>query len=317
MKRISTLLRTPEDFFAAIPKTIVENIQFRKQLHFKMAGDAGLYQAYLEFCAQDPKILFNSGFFVYEARALPGFQNVPFILRPQQELAINRLKIAIDEGHNILFDKSREEGASELICKMFAAYFLLYNDMYFLVGSRVEDMVDKSTTIKSDNQGLNRVYGNHRCLFHKILYGITTLPPYMQPELRKSHRRLETMNINSKKGGEATTNNFGAGDRAKAVLIDECARVEPDIAQYIIDNVQDVTPCAIYNSTHFIWGSGHPFCRLMNSNKIEIITLGWEDNPTKNEGLYHSPERGIVDLIDVEYYKEHFPGVLKYAKPIE
>jgi hypothetical protein len=285
-----------------------------------MAGDPGMYQAYLELCAKKRQILFNSAFWVYEARALPGEQNIPFILRPKQEFAIDRLQYAIDNAlplnpHNLLFDKSREEGASEIICKMFASYFLLYGDMYFLVGSRVEDYVDKATTIKPDNQGLMRVYGNHKCLFHKVLYAMTTLPPYMQPNLRKSHLLLENMDNNSKIGGEATTNNFGAGDRAKAVLVDECARIEPDIARYIIDNIQDTTPCAIYNSTHFKWGEGHPYAQLINSNKVEVVTLGWEDNPTKNKGLYYTPEPDKIIIRDIDYYRDRCPAVFKHIEP--
>lgn len=314
MKRISTLLETPEDFYRAIPTTIVENIQFRKRLHSRMAGDTGMYKTYLELCALKPQILYNSAFWVYEARAKPGMQNVPFILRPQQDYAVDRMKLAIDEGHNLLFDKSREEGATELITKMFTAYFLLYSDMYFLVGSRVEDYVDKATGVKPDKNGLMRVYGNHKCIFHKLLYALTTLPPYMQPNLRKSHLIVENLDNGSAIGGEATTFNFGAGDRAKAVLVDEAARIEPDVAQFISDNIQDTSPCCIYNSTHFKYGSGHPFAKLLNSNKIEVITLGWEMNPTKNEGLYHSPEVGIVDLLDVQWYRENYPEILQYAK---
>ena len=228
MRAMKTILRSPEDFLKEIPRNIPENLAFRKRIHTKMADDAGMYQAYLELCALKPQILFNSAFWVYEARALPGLQNIPFILRPQQDYGIERLRNAIDTGNNLLFDKSREEGASEIICKMFAAYFLLYSDMYFLVGSRVEDYVDKATTIKPDGNGIMRTYGNHKCLFHKILYAMTTLPAYMQPPLRKSHLLLENMENNSKIGGEATTFNFGAGDRAKAVLVDEAARIEPD-----------------------------------------------------------------------------------------
>jgi hypothetical protein len=279
-----------------------------------MCEDEGMYNAYLEFCRIKPQILFNSAFWVYEARAEPGKQNIPFLLRPKQDYAVDRMKYAIDNAapmtpHNLLFDKSREEGASEVICKMFASYFLLYTDMYFLVGSRVEDFVDKATGVKPDKFGVNRVYGNHKCLFHKILYAITTLPAYMQPALRKSHLLVENMDSGGKIGGEATTMNFGAGDRAKAVLIDECARIEPDIAQYIIDNIQDTTACAIYNSTHFKWGSGHPYAELIDSNKIEVVTLGWEDNPVKNPGLYETPDQDEIIIRDISYYRDKCPKV--------
>jgi hypothetical protein len=319
MKRMTTLLKSPKDFLRAIPSDVAENIKFRKHIHSKMAEDAGMFQAYMELCAQKPQILFNSAFWIYEPRAMPGKQNIPFMLRPQQDFAIDRLKYAIDTAsplnpHNLLFDKSREEGATEIICKMFAAYMLMYSDMYFLVGSRVEDFVDKATAIKEDKDGLAHVYGNHKCLMHKILYAFTTLPPYMQPNLRKSHLLVENMDNNSKIGGEATTMNFGAGDRAKAVLIDEAARIEPDVFQYISDNIQDTTSCCIYNSTHFRWGSGHGYAKLINSNKIEVVLLSWESNPTKNEGLYHSPEMGVVDIIDVEYYRKNYPEILEFAE---
>lgn len=301
-----------------IPRELDKNIEFRMDLHGKMAKDRGMFDAYMELCAKKPQILFNSAFWVYEARAMPGKQNVPFILRPTQELGVDRLKYAIDTAtaenpHNLVFDKSREEGASEIICKMFAAYFLMYGDMYFLVGSRVEDYVDKGTNIKDTRLG-KKVFGNHKCLFHKILYALCSLPPYMQPQLRKSHLLVENLYNNSKIGGEATTDNFGAGDRAKAVLVDECARIEPGIAQYIIDNIQDTTHCAIFNSTHFKWGSGHPYAKLINSNKIEVVTLGWETNPTKNYGLYRSPELDEIEVSDINYYRDMCPGIFNHIE---
>lgn len=313
MQKIHKILKSPESFLDAIPRTIPENLEFRIKLHSKMAHDPKMYQAYLELCGVKPAILFNSSFSVYEPRALPGYQNVPFILRPKQELAVDRLHWAIENAtannpHNIVVDKSREEGATELITKLFTVHFLLHGDTYFLVGSRVEDFVDRGTNVKDTPLGM-KVFGSHKTLFHKILYGLCSLPPYMQPALRKSHLLVENLYNSSKIGGESTTDNFGAGDRAKAVLVDECARVEPTIAQYIIENIQDTTHCAIFNSTHFRWGSGHPFAKLLNSNKIEVVTLGWEDNPVKNPGLYRSPDLDAIEIIDIDYYRNKCPTI--------
>lgn len=120
--------------------------------------------------------------------------------------------------------------------------------------------------------------------------------------------------------GEATNESFGAGNRATAVLIDEVARIEPEPAQYIIDNIHDITQCCIYNSTHFRWGAGHPFARLLRSNKVEIITLGFEDNPEKNVGMYRSTKRGYIEIKDIDYYKKKFPKIfttLNAHEPIE
>jgi len=310
-KRLSTLFNDPDMLLNAIPRDIEENLRWRIGLHSKMSQDAGMLQAYLELCRIKPQILFNSAFFVYEARAMPGRQNVPFILRPKQEIGIERLKVAIDNAtemnpHNLIFDKSREEGATEIICKMFGAYFLLYEDMSFLVGSRAEHFVDQGVRVPTKG---TRVPGLHKSLMHKILYGLWNLPGYMRPNMFKSHLSLENLDNGSKIGGEATTDNFGAADRAKAVLVDEAARIEPNVAQYIIDNIQDVTPCCIFNSTHFKWGSGHPYAKLINSNKIEVITLGWEDNPVKNGGLYNSPEMDVIQIKDIDYYREKCPVI--------
>lgn len=297
-KLISTILRTPEDFLAAIPRTIPENLLFRQRLHRKLADDTGLYAAYLELCKSKPQILFDSAFSVYEARALPGFQNPPFILRPQQTYAIDRMKLAVDEGHNLIVDKSREEGATELIIKLFTTYFLLYNDMFFLIGSRKEDLVDQGTDIKH-----GRVVGPHQCLFAKLLYGLNSLPKYMQPNILKRHRFLENLDNGCAVEGEATNESFGAGNRAKAVLVDEVARIEPNLAQFIVDNIQDTSPCCIYNSTHFRWGNGHPYAKLLKSGKTEIVELGWESNPVKNSGLYNSPDEDILEIKDIQYYR--------------
>jgi hypothetical protein len=109
--------------------------------------------------------------------------------------------------------------------------------------------------------------------------------------------------------GEATSESFGAGNRATAALVDECARIEPEPAQYIIDNIHDTTPCCIYNSTHFRWGAGHPYAKLLRSGKIEIITLAYEDNPEKNYGMYRSPHSGEIEIKDIEYYRQRCPAI--------
>jgi hypothetical protein len=115
--------------------------------------------------------------------------------------------------------------------------------------------------------------------------------------------------------GEATNESFGAGNRATAVLIDEVARIEPEVAQFIVDNIHDTSECCIYNSTHFRWGAGHPFAKLLRSNRVEVVTLGYEDNPEKNKGAYYTPVQDEVELIDVDYYRHNFPEILTYAEP--
>lgn len=311
-KEFSSIASNPAQFLEAIPREVVANIAFRKDLHAFLSENALAQQLYLYNVAANPAILFNSSLWTYNPKKDSQCRNVPFILRPAQEVAIATLKRAIDEGFDVAIDKSREEGASELLCKLFLSYWLLSPEGYFLIGSRKEELVDQSTDIKC-----GRVIGPHQTLFHKILYGLANLPIWWKVNFSKRHRFLQNLDNGSMIEGEATNESFGAGNRATAVLIDEVARIEPEPAQYIIDNIHDTTQCCIYNSTHFKWGAGHPYAKLLRSNKIEIITLGFEDNPTKNYGMYRSPKNGFIEIKDTEYYTNNFPEIFTTITPGE
>lgn len=301
---------TPDDFFQLIPKEPIQNIGFRKELHSLICQDEKLKKLYLEMCWAKPQIMFDSAFFTYNPRMPAGLRNVPFILRPQQVEAIDALKYAIDDGHNIAINKNRDEGATEIICKLFIIYWLLSPNTSFLIGSRKEEFVDKSTELVN-----GRLIGTHKCLFHKLLYTLHTLPQYLVPQFVKTHLQLINLENNSGINGESTNESFGAGDRATAVLIDELARIEPTIAQSIIENINDVSDCCIYNSTHFKWGAAHPFNKLLKENKVKTFTLSWEGNPQKSVGLYKSPSKGIIKLEDLDYYKKTYLDVFNcYTK---
>ena len=301
---VNIKFETPDDFFQLIPTEPVKNVEFRKELHTLLCKDEKWKKVYLEMCWVKPQIMFNSAFFTYNPRKPVGLRNVPFILRPKQVEGITCLKRAIDCGHNIVFDKSRDEGATEIICKLFIVYWLLCPDSSFLIGSRKEEFVDKSTELIN-----GRIVGTHKCLFHKLLYALYSIPEYLRPAFSKTHLQLINLENNSGINGESTNESFGAGDRATAVLVDELARIEPTIAQSIIENINDVSNCCIYNSTQFKWGAAHPFNKLLKEGKIEKFILGWETNPTKNEGFYKSNKKGEIQIIDLEYYHQKYPGV--------
>ena len=293
---------SPNAFLEAIPTDIAENVLFRISLHKYLTGDKGAQSVYLEMCDKKPQIAFNSSYFTYDPRQPIGLQARPFILRPQQSLFVDAIKDAIDNQHDLAVDKTREEGATEVICKMFGLYFLLRPEVYFLVGSRKEDLVDNSVEIRN-----GRLVGPHQTLFHKIMYGLVNLPAWIPLNITKKHLFLQNLDTNAMIEGESTNESFGAGNRATAVLVDEAARIDPEPAQFIIDNIHDTTRCAIFNSTHFRHGSAHPYNHLLISNKIPVIELGYETNPEKATGLYTSPEKGVVELVDINYYAQKYP----------
>ncbi|MEK0336958.1 MAG: hypothetical protein QQN41_05930, partial [Nitrosopumilus sp.] len=81
-------------------------------------------------------------------------------------------------------------------------------------------------------------------------------------------------------------------------------------------SVHDVSNCIIYSSTHWL-GSGHCFNQALSKETTRVVELIWHTNPTKNQGLYTSPEPGEIELIDVDWYKEKYPEVLEYAMETE
>jgi hypothetical protein len=120
---------------------------------------------------------------------------------------------------------------------------------------------------------------------------------------------------NSSFAGETTNENFGAGSRGTALLLDEIGRVELAIAESIEGSVHDVADCVIYSSTHWL-GLNHTFNKVLKKPSTEIINLLWYDNPDgEAEGLYKTPEPGVIELIDVEYYQKTHPEIFQYAEP--
>ena len=154
-------ISTPEDFIELIPRTIPENIVFRQELHSILAKDKAAQVDFLQMCYLKPQIAFDTAFWTFDPRQPHGLRNLPFILRiPKHIECVNTIKDAIDNEHTLIINKSRDEGATEMICKFFCLYWLLVGETMFLVGSRKEEFVDRT--------------GDHKSLFHKIEYGIRT-----------------------------------------------------------------------------------------------------------------------------------------------
>ena len=171
---------TPEQFNSIVPRDIIGNLEFRKKLAKLVTCDLSLQKTILEMVSVRPQIAYDCFFWTYNPRNKAGLRHLPFILRPHQIITVDQIKDAIDNQHDLLIEKSRDEGATELISKYFALETILYPGGSYLVGSRKEDYVDGSTCIDLEHE---RVTGSARSIFHKILYGIVHLPPWMRPNL--------------------------------------------------------------------------------------------------------------------------------------
>jgi hypothetical protein len=291
-----TKIDSPELFFQNIPKSLDENIEFRKNLHRLLAKDTEFQKTFLQLCKADPRIMFNAVFWVFEPRPPIGPRNFPFILRPNEEDALLKVNKCVNEGRSAAINKTREEGATETLMKYSTWKFLLFPETVILWGSRTEELVDKSN--------------DPMTLFAKIDYAIKNLPPWWRGllHLERTFKNIRNLDNGSSINGEATSAHFGASKRATFVGLDEFGQVEPQVANSIEFSVFSVSNCIIYNSTHF-YGPTHAFARVLDKPGIERITMMWYNNPVKNEGLYESTKVGEVTVLDKKYYLEKRPEI--------
>ena len=290
-----------EGFISQIPCDVSGNLQFRIDLHRLLAKDKSAQQVFWQMCKQDLQILFDTSFWTLDPRKPWGMQNQPFILRPKQIPAVHTIDRCIKEGHDVGINKTRDEGASEIVAKIFSAWCMLYERVSFILGSDKKDDVDN--------------IGNDYTLFAKVDNVFENLPSWMGFKFEKDGGCIKRKDMllrigltNSAIIGETTNENFSAGSRATAMALDEIGRIRKSVAESIEGTVHAVTNCVIYTSTHWL-GQNHTFNICLNKETTEVIELLWYDCPGKKDGLYRSPKTGIVVIEDIEYYRKLVPEV--------
>jgi len=294
-------------FIKTIPRTVGENIRFRINLHKMLAKDEEAQQVFWAMCRQDLQVFFDCVAWTLNPRKPWGQQNQPFILRPQQIPAVHLIDRKIKESldsiipKDVGIDKTRDEGASEICAKIFSAWCMLYERVSFILGSDKKEDVDN--------------IGNDFTLFAKVDNVFENLPSWMgfkyQTDggcVKRKDMLLRVEKNNSAIIGETTNENFSAGSRATAMVLDEFGRIRKSTAESIEGTVHAVTNCVIYSSTHWL-GQNHTFNNCLNKETTEVIKLLWHQNPEKARGLYHSPAAGTVVIDDIEYYRELVPEV--------
>lgn len=305
MAKTLALVDSPQAFFNAIPTGLWQNIQFRIKLHEYLSTDEKAQDAFLGMCRAYIPIAFNTSFFTLNPQKKPAERNQPFILRPVQIPAVETMCQCIDEGRDVGLNKSRKQGASELSCKVFAAKALLDELSHFILGSRKEDLVDKS--------------GDLYTLFAKVDNVMQYLPAWWRAQCGynakddRTHLLMRIPYNNSRISGEATNESFGAGSRSTAILLDEFGRVDYAVAKAIEGSVHDVSNCVMYSSTHWL-GQNHEFNLRLKSPTTEVINLMWYDNPEENMGLYTTPEPGKIHILDMPYYQKRCPEIFEPGK---
>lgn len=208
----------------------------------------------------------------YDPR-LPSDKIVPFITYPFQDWAIREIEGAIDNGRDLVCDKSRDTGATWMFLSVFEHRWHFLEDQTFLCMSRNEDAVDKSN--------------NEDALFAKLDRIHKMTPPWLMPvgwDARKHRNKLSFVNpeTGSSINGCATVGDASVGGRRTAILLDEFSRIEEG---YEIDlGTADVTNCRLFNFTAY--GQNNAAYELLKNKYKKRIRLHWSMDPRKNKKLY-------------------------------
>lgn len=271
----------------SIPLDPEENLQFRAKILTAADDDTELRTDLYTACSQSIEYWILA--FVFTLRVFEsddaGNQrqaldtHVPFCLWPRQMELVQKMHKCVQEGHELLVDKSRDMGCSWISIAVLTWFFLFRGDQSLLMISRKEDTVDQL-----DGQAKNYPYGpvaDPGTLFGKVDEILSRLPEWMVPRLARKKMHLVNLDNKSRIDGESANATAGSSDRRTAILLDEFAKV--DEAEGIKRSTKDVTACRLVVSTPN--GAGTTFSKWRLSGQIEVFPLMWYHHMEKARGL--------------------------------
>lgn len=278
------------DLLSRVPKTLRENLAWRRALLEKCRGSRELRAEVWAACSRDILFFCNALGWVFEPREA---RRLPFLTWGFQDRAMVEIEGAVGK-QDIGIEKSRDMGGSWMILYILLWRWLFRKDQAFLLVSRNEDCVDKPSDPDS--------------LFWKLMFILEGLPGWMRPNIERTNLHLLNRDMRSVIDGASTTGNVGRSGRRLAVLNDEFAAFGTGDDYKALASTQSVTNCRIFLSTP--QGGSGAFYDVMHKKDsgLKKIRLHWSDHPHKRPGLYTS-ERGLVRVLDGGY---EFPAGYRF-----
>lgn len=276
-------------YYDLVPKDFIANCKFRREMIQLGCSDEKAAEELWIMCRRDLLFYVNTFVFTYDPR-LPE-PVIPFITYDYQDEALVETEIAIVRGQDLLFEKSRDMGATWIGDTVIEKRWHFHTLQSFLMLSRVEDLVDKTE--------------DPDCLFWKIDFLIQNLPPFLKPNVNRNKLHIYNKDNSSTIDGVSTTGNAGRGGRRTAIFLDEFASI--DMGHEVLSSTRDVTRCRLFNSTPK--GTGNAFFD-MTQTPIKKLRFHWSLHPVKRMGLYTS-ENGTLKILDDGYkFEDDYPFIL-------
>ena len=262
-------------WYAKVPKDPIRNRVWREAVLRHAAGSREARDYLHRLCAEDILFYLNTFVWLFEPRARHE-KVIPFISFDFQDWVIPEIERAIDQGRDLVIDKSRDVGASWMCLAVLEHKWHFRPDNTFYCLSRNEEAVDGPK--------------DEDALFPKIDRIHRSLPVWLMPDgypgTGKQQYRTKRSFFNPETGssikGGATVGDAAVGGRRTAILLDEFSRVEEG---YEIDlGTADVTPCRIFNFTAY--GTGNAAYDLLKNPHKKHIQIHWSFDPRKNRKMY-------------------------------
>ncbi len=224
----------------------------------------------------------------------------PFITWPIQDRVVAEAIRDIEEGDNLVIEKSREMGASWIVLAVFLWMAIFRPGTNFMLMSRVEELVDNP--------------GDPDSLLWKIDYMVGKLPTWARPLITRrtlfwANKRMRTTII-----GKSTTARQGRAGRKTAVFVDEAAMI--DVLKRLWMSLRYTTKCIIAASTPD--GPGY-FAQLCRSSKVRKVQMPWWAHPVKGAGRYEKrAEDGSIEIRSpwLDNEEEHAESAVEIAQEL-
>lgn len=268
----------------SVPKSVHANLKWRVGLLRRAEKDTG-FQSELYTAASQSLLLWINAFvwtyrlFVIEPdgtvrQCTAQETHVPFVTWAIQDEHLSEIETAMNDGYDLLTDKSRDMGATWDHITAIYHKWLFEHDRSFLMLSRKEDCVDST-----GKKGLNNP-ADPGTLFGKVDYISAWLPEWMMPIHTRTTMHLVNLNNHSRIDGESANATAGSSDRRTAILLDEMAKMAE--GESIKRSTRDVTACRLANSTPN--GPGTAFSNWRLGGSVKVFVLPWWEHPEKGIG---------------------------------
>lgn len=267
------------------------------QLNLPKAVITDDQRAELDRCRADIVHWINTYVKTYDPRFGPDGKPVgitPFSLYAFQAEYIRWLEERLQRGEDGLTEKSRDMGATWSFLAWVTHHWLFDDVFQALLGSRVEDLVDRA--------------GEWDTLFGKLDIIIEHLPAWMMPpgynaRQHRSHMRLSHPGTGNAIQGQATTPDFARQGRYTVIGLDEFAFSA--WGEAVWTGTRDAARSRFPLSTPN--GNNH-FKRLRDSGHVAVYTLHWHLHPEKTPAWYEAEKarrtaEDIAQELDISYNK--------------